>query len=97
MDCQHPDIESFITAKREDGKFRQFNLSVLITKKFMDAVLDDKNWELWFWTRTSLSKESIPQNELKEITKGDIPFHHPDYKYFSFAEEHIEVVYGNSL
>ncbi|MBN2693438.1 ribonucleoside-diphosphate reductase [bacterium] len=95
MDCQHPDIESFITAKREDGKFRQFNLSVLITKRFMDAVIENRDWELWFWTRTSLSKESVPQNELKEIAKGDIPFHHPDYKYFSFAEEHIETVYGN--
>jgi ribonucleoside-diphosphate reductase alpha chain len=44
----HPDIFEYIKAKREDGKFRQFNLSVLITKEFVKAVKNDEDWQLYF-------------------------------------------------
>ena len=46
--CDHPDIESFIQAKSEPGKLRMFNLSVLITDKFMCAVKENASWELKF-------------------------------------------------
>jgi ribonucleoside-diphosphate reductase alpha chain len=45
---RHPDVEDFIKAKREDGRLRQFNLSVLITDEFIQAVKDDSEWELAF-------------------------------------------------
>lgn len=48
FDISHPDIMDFIKAKREDGRFRQFNLSCLITKEFMDAVNSDQVWQLVF-------------------------------------------------
>jgi ribonucleoside-diphosphate reductase alpha chain len=48
MRCDHPDIEDFIVAKREPGRLRMFNLSVLITDAFMDAVKEDRSWELKF-------------------------------------------------
>ena len=48
LDIRHPDIEAFITAKREDGRLRQFNLSVLITDEFVKAVNEDKPWNLIF-------------------------------------------------
>lgn len=48
LDVRHPDIEAFITAKREDGRLRQFNLSVLITDEFMRAVDNDEEWKLIF-------------------------------------------------
>ena len=46
--CDHPDIEAFVEAKREAGRLRMFNLSVLATDAFMAAVKDDQPWELKF-------------------------------------------------
>jgi len=48
MRCDHPDIEAFVEAKREAGRLRMFNLSVLITDTFMQAVKEDAPWELTF-------------------------------------------------
>lgn len=48
FDISHPDVGDFIKAKREDGRLRQFNLSCLITKEFMEAVKADADWKLAF-------------------------------------------------
>ncbi len=48
FDIAHPDVTDFIKAKREDGRLRQFNLSCLITKEFMEAVKVDGDWKLAF-------------------------------------------------
>jgi ribonucleoside-diphosphate reductase alpha chain len=48
MRCDHPDIEAFIEAKREPGRLRMFNLSVLVTDPFMDAVKNNLPWDLTF-------------------------------------------------
>ena len=48
MRCDHPDIMDFITAKQDAARLRMFNLSVLITDDFMDAVKADAPWELKF-------------------------------------------------
>ena len=48
MRCDHPDIENFIEAKREAGRLRMFNLSVLVTDAFMTAMKEDAPWELKF-------------------------------------------------
>ncbi|MGA2187944.1 MAG: adenosylcobalamin-dependent ribonucleoside-diphosphate reductase [Steroidobacteraceae bacterium] len=48
FDIGHPDVLEFIRAKRENGRLRQFNLSLLITDAFMRAVKSDGDWQLAF-------------------------------------------------
>jgi ribonucleoside-diphosphate reductase alpha chain len=48
MRCDHPDIEAFIGAKADAARLRMFNLSVLVTDAFMDAVKADGPWDLKF-------------------------------------------------
>jgi ribonucleoside-diphosphate reductase alpha chain len=48
LSCEHPDVEQFIVAKQHPGKLTRFNLSVLVTDAFMNAVKDDREWTLSF-------------------------------------------------
>ena len=48
FDVGHPDVMEFIRAKREAGRLRQFNLSLLVTDEFMQAVREDREWKLAF-------------------------------------------------
>lgn len=59
FDIGHPDVLEFIRAKREAGRLRQFNLSLLITEPFMQAVQQDLCWPLAFpLTKMELEQES---------------------------------------
>jgi ribonucleoside-diphosphate reductase alpha chain len=60
FDIGHPDVMDFIRAKREDGRLRQFNLSLLITDEFMEAVQSDSNWQLAF----PVSEKEAQEDEL---------------------------------
>ncbi|GFE51035.1 ribonucleoside-diphosphate reductase, adenosylcobalamin-dependent [Roseobacter cerasinus] len=48
MRCDHPDIEDFIAAKSDPARLRMFNMSVLVTDPFMEAVKADGSWDLVF-------------------------------------------------
>jgi ribonucleoside-diphosphate reductase alpha chain len=48
MRCDHPDVEDFIVAKQDATRLRMFNLSVLITDPFMNAVKSNSAWDLVF-------------------------------------------------
>jgi ribonucleoside-diphosphate reductase alpha chain len=61
FDIGHPDAIEFIRAKREDGRLRQFNLSLLVTDEFMQAVADDAPWRLAF----PLSLKELKSEQLE--------------------------------
>lgn len=46
MRCDHPDIEAFVIAKSDRTRLRNFNLSVMVTDAFMDAVRAGADWHL---------------------------------------------------
>lgn len=48
MRCDHPDVLDFISAKKDPNRLRMFNLSVLVTDEFMEAVKNDDEWQLIF-------------------------------------------------
>jgi ribonucleoside-diphosphate reductase alpha chain len=48
LNCWHPDVIDFINSKKEAGKITNANISVGITDDFMDAVKNDKPWDLIF-------------------------------------------------
>ena len=58
MRCDHPDVEAFITAKQDSARLRMFNLSVLVTDAFMEAVKADAPWELTFGGRVYKTVEA---------------------------------------
>ena len=60
FDIGHPDVMDFIRAKREDGRLRQFNLSLLITDEFMQAVINEDDWKLAF----PVTQKEVEQDEL---------------------------------
>ncbi|GHE81985.1 adenosylcobalamin-dependent ribonucleoside-diphosphate reductase [Thalassotalea profundi] len=68
FDICHPDVKEFILAKREDGRLRQFNLSLLISDNFMDAVKKDQDWPLVFpISHKELSADNIDLNDASLI------------------------------
>ena len=76
FDVRHPDVFSFIKAKREDGRFRQFNLSLLITDAFVEAVKTDSPWNLVFpMTLKQIEVEGFDLNDTTKVSWEDWPVH----------------------
>lgn len=70
----HPDVMEFIKAKREDGRLRQFNLSLLITREFMEAVIGDTDWPLSFpITEAERATDELDLNDEEQILWRDFP------------------------
>ncbi len=74
FDISHPDVLDFIRAKREDGRLRQFNFSLLITEEFMQAVANNAPWKLVFPLHDSdLQREDIDFENTDCIVWRDWP------------------------
>ncbi len=68
----HPDVMDFIRAKREDGRLRQFNCSLLITNEFMQAVEEKEIWPLVFPISEQEAGE-LDLNDPKQVVWRDWP------------------------
>ncbi|HMB73444.1 MAG TPA: adenosylcobalamin-dependent ribonucleoside-diphosphate reductase, partial [Gammaproteobacteria bacterium] len=74
FDVGHPDVLEFIRAKREDGRLRQFNLSLLITDAFIEAVRDDAPWQLAFpITQREADDDALDLGDASQIVWRDWP------------------------
>ncbi|AZT83670.1 adenosylcobalamin-dependent ribonucleoside-diphosphate reductase [Marinobacter sp. NP-4(2019)] len=74
FDVHHPDIIDFIQAKREDGRLRQFNLSLLITEDFIEAVRNGDDWHLSFpVTEKEVEEEGLDLNDPEQFVYRDFP------------------------
>lgn len=74
FDVGHPDVFDFIKAKREDGRLRQFNLSLLITVDFVEAVKTDGEWPLAFpITNKECALDNIDINDASNIIWREWP------------------------
>ncbi|MGR8980113.1 MAG: LAGLIDADG family homing endonuclease [Gammaproteobacteria bacterium] len=74
FDVGHPDVIEFIRAKREDGRLRQFNLSLLITSEFVEAVKHDSPWPLSFpVTEKEVELDKLDLNDSNLIVWREWP------------------------
>jgi len=74
FDISHPDVTDFIKAKREAGRLRQFNLSCLITREFMEAVKADAEWKLAFpVTAKEAEADKLDLNDASQVVWREWP------------------------
>ena len=74
FDIGHPDVMDFIRAKREAGRLRQFNLSLLVTREFIEAVRADDEWQLAFpVTQREADEENIAFDDPDTIVWRNWP------------------------
>lgn len=73
FDVRHPDVLEFIKAKREDGRLRQFNLSLLITDDFVQAVKASEPWQLAFPIREKEMDGTIQLDDPDQVVWRDWP------------------------
>lgn len=73
FDVGHPDVLDFIRAKQQDGRLRQFNLSLLITREFIDAVRDGRVWPLAFPASTAEIAAGLDLDDPNQVLWRDWP------------------------
>ncbi|WP_439102904.1 adenosylcobalamin-dependent ribonucleoside-diphosphate reductase [Congregibacter sp.] len=79
FDVSHPDVFEFIRAKRTDGMLRQFNLSLLITDEFMEAVKAEGDWPLVF----PIKADTLEDAEKKAGDRGIL------WKQFPVTDDYL--------
>ena len=74
FEVSHPDVMEFVSAKREDGRLRQFNLSLLITREFIEAVINNSDWPLSFpITQAEMETDDIDLSDESLILWREFP------------------------
>jgi len=93
--CDHPDIEDFVEAKKDPSRLRMFNLSVLITDKFMEALSRGKNWDLKFEGRVY---KTIAATELwNKIMKSTYEFAEPGVIFIDRINKQNNLAYCEKI
>jgi ribonucleoside-diphosphate reductase alpha chain len=70
LNCDHPDILDFIKMKSNDGLVRNFNISVGVSDKFMNAVENNKNWQLISPRTNEITRELRARDLFNEILEN---------------------------
>ena len=74
FDIGHPDVLDFIRVKQEDGRLRQFNLSLLMDRRFLDALANDGEWPLSFpLTPTERDEGGIDLDDPDQVVWREWP------------------------
>lgn len=93
--CDHPDIEKFITAKRDNAALQMFNLSVAVTDKFIAAVRDQRPWDLVFGGEVY---KTIPAVDLWElIMRSTYNFAEPGFLLIDRINERNNLRYAETV
>ncbi|WP_169543461.1 adenosylcobalamin-dependent ribonucleoside-diphosphate reductase [Sneathiella aquimaris] len=95
MRCDHPDIQDFITAKREPGRLRMFNLSVLVTDAFMEAVKKNDSWDLVF--EGTLYKTVSARALWDEIMRSTYAFAEPGVIFIDRINRRNNLHYAETI
>ena len=82
IDCTHPDLEKFITVKSDLDKVTSANISVRVTDRFMVAVKNDEDWELYY-------KRNETGEEIKKTVKARDIFDLLCHNNWNYAEPGI--------
>jgi len=95
MRCDHPDIEAFIEAKREPGRLRMFNLSVLVTDPFMEAVEQGAPWDLKF---DGQNYRTVPARDLwDKIMQATYAYAEPGVIFIDRINEQNNLAYCEDI
>jgi ribonucleoside-diphosphate reductase alpha chain len=93
--CDHPDIETFIDAKSDPRRLRNFNLSVLVTDAFLSAVRDDRPWDLVFGGKVY---RTLPARALWErIMQATYDFAEPGVVFIDRVNERNNLRYCEEI
>ena len=74
LDCNHPDIEEFIDVKNDLNKVNYANISVNVTDEFMKAVINDEDYELYFYvdaTGEEIRRKIKARELFRKIAKNN--------------------------
>ncbi|MDF2368622.1 adenosylcobalamin-dependent ribonucleoside-diphosphate reductase [Sneathiella sp.] len=95
MRCDHPDILDFIKAKQDPGRLRMFNLSVLVSDAFMEAVKKDDAWELRF---DGTLYKTVQARELwDEIMRATYAFAEPGVIFIDRINARNNLYYAETI
>lgn len=93
--CDHPDIEDFIAAKQDSARLRMFNLSVLVSDAFMEAVRADAPWDLQFAGRVH---RSIPARALWDrIMRATYDYAEPGVIFIDRINQQNNLAYAETI